>query len=170
MVITAKFASVCPSCNNRIAVGSKVEWTKGEKAKHVSCPQTSSAPVAKTERQPRLPDLVGEKGPYGVAFEGSKHSRDNGIPLGTLVWTRMGAAKVPVAMVVVGYAPARWLSEEHAEDMGHYGMRSGYHGTEYRRAATLLEYATLMGKDPREGGACLDVVRAIAAALQQVAA
>lgn len=37
MIITAKFASVCPCCSARIAVGSKVEWSKGEKARHVTC-------------------------------------------------------------------------------------------------------------------------------------
>jgi hypothetical protein len=43
MVITAKFASVCPACNARIEVGSKVEWSKGEKARHVSCGGSSAA-------------------------------------------------------------------------------------------------------------------------------
>lgn len=43
MVITAKFASVCPACNARIEVGSKVEWTKGEKARHVSCGSSTAA-------------------------------------------------------------------------------------------------------------------------------
>ncbi len=37
MIITAKFASVCPCCSTRIAVGSKVEWSKGAKAVHVAC-------------------------------------------------------------------------------------------------------------------------------------
>ncbi|OGR95483.1 MAG: hypothetical protein A2V88_15340 [Elusimicrobia bacterium RBG_16_66_12] len=37
MTITAKFASVCPCCNVRIQPGSKVEWTKGSKARHVAC-------------------------------------------------------------------------------------------------------------------------------------
>jgi hypothetical protein len=37
MTITAKFASVCPCCNVRIAVGTKVEWSKGNKARHVAC-------------------------------------------------------------------------------------------------------------------------------------
>ena len=37
MVITAKFASTCPKCSKPIAIGSKVEWAKGEKAKHVDC-------------------------------------------------------------------------------------------------------------------------------------
>lgn len=49
MVITAKFASVCPACNARIEVGSKVEWSKGEKARHVSCgSSTAAAPQSST--------------------------------------------------------------------------------------------------------------------------
>lgn len=46
MIITAKFASVCPCCSNRIAVGSKVEWSKGEKAKHVNCASATPATAA----------------------------------------------------------------------------------------------------------------------------
>lgn len=37
MTITAKFASICPCCNVRITPGTKVEWTKGSPARHVSC-------------------------------------------------------------------------------------------------------------------------------------
>lgn len=37
MLITAKFSSTCPCCLATIAVGSKVEWTKGSKAMHVGC-------------------------------------------------------------------------------------------------------------------------------------
>lgn len=37
MIITAKFASVCPKCSKSIAVGSKVEWERGGKAAHVDC-------------------------------------------------------------------------------------------------------------------------------------
>ena len=40
MVITAKFASVCPCCSNRITPGIKVEWSKGSEARHVSCVAT----------------------------------------------------------------------------------------------------------------------------------
>jgi hypothetical protein len=43
VVITAKFASVCPCCNGRIQVGSQVEWSKGAKAKHVACPAAPAA-------------------------------------------------------------------------------------------------------------------------------
>lgn len=39
MIITAKFASVCPCCSQRIVPGSKVEWSKGSPAKHTACSQ-----------------------------------------------------------------------------------------------------------------------------------
>ncbi len=37
MIITAKFASTCSCCRQPIAVGSKIEWTKGSPAKHTAC-------------------------------------------------------------------------------------------------------------------------------------
>lgn len=49
MIITAKFASVCPVCSQRIAVGGRVEWSKGDKARHAACAGATaavSAPVA----------------------------------------------------------------------------------------------------------------------------
>jgi hypothetical protein len=39
MIITAKFASTCSCCRQPIAVGSKIEWSKGSPAKHVACSQ-----------------------------------------------------------------------------------------------------------------------------------
>jgi hypothetical protein len=54
MMITAKFASVCPCCRQPIQVGSKVEWTKGSKARHVACtgsPAQSSAPARRSPRR-----------------------------------------------------------------------------------------------------------------------
>lgn len=44
MIITAKFASVCPSCSSRIAIGDKVEWSKGSKAAHVACAGGAKVP------------------------------------------------------------------------------------------------------------------------------
>jgi hypothetical protein len=37
MVITAKFSSKCPVCSNPIAPGDRVEWSKGEVARHLAC-------------------------------------------------------------------------------------------------------------------------------------
>jgi hypothetical protein len=49
MIITAKFASTCPCCAKPIAVGSKINWSKGTKASHVEC---GSAPANATTREP----------------------------------------------------------------------------------------------------------------------
>lgn len=54
MKITAKFASTCPCCNVRIAVGSSVEWVKGSPARHVACANTPIAATT-TSRQARRP-------------------------------------------------------------------------------------------------------------------
>ena len=37
MIIIAKFSSTCPVCSASIAIGSKVEWSKGARARHVAC-------------------------------------------------------------------------------------------------------------------------------------
>jgi hypothetical protein len=49
MTITARFASVCARCGNRIEVGSKIEWERGQKAVHSEL----CKPVAEVER-PRI--------------------------------------------------------------------------------------------------------------------
>ena len=48
MIITAKFASTCPCCSARITVGSKVEWSKGSPARHVTCSAGTTALTAAT--------------------------------------------------------------------------------------------------------------------------
>lgn len=51
MIISAKFSSMCPTCNGHIEPGSRVEWSKGEKARHVAC----SAGVASAAAAPVSP-------------------------------------------------------------------------------------------------------------------
>ena len=56
MIISAKFASVCPCCSSRIAVGSKIEWSKGSKAVHVGCagkPAAAGTTVTVSRPAPR---------------------------------------------------------------------------------------------------------------------
>ncbi len=48
MIITAKFASTCPCCSAPIAVGAKVEWSKGSRARHVTCTAGTTALTAAT--------------------------------------------------------------------------------------------------------------------------
>lgn len=47
MTITAKFPGACPCCNGRINPGDKVEWSKGEKARHASCSSSSATASAR---------------------------------------------------------------------------------------------------------------------------
>jgi hypothetical protein len=59
MVITARFASTCPRCNNPIAVGSSVNWERGSKATHTQCPaaRAAAAPAAPAARRLNLADV-----------------------------------------------------------------------------------------------------------------
>jgi hypothetical protein len=53
MIINAKFQSVCPICSNIINVGEKVEWSKGQKAKHEKCFQSEQEKIKEEwENQP----------------------------------------------------------------------------------------------------------------------
>lgn len=54
MIITAKFAGFCSCCNSTIAVGSKVEWTKGSKARHVACTGSVATAQARGPRRSAL--------------------------------------------------------------------------------------------------------------------
>lgn len=57
MTITAKFPGTCPTCGNHIHVGDKVEWAKGEKARHTDCGAAKSAPAT----QPRPANAATDK-------------------------------------------------------------------------------------------------------------
>ncbi len=52
MIITAKFAGRCACCSQPIAVGSKIEWSKGAPAQHEACAGTVTT-VASRVRAPR---------------------------------------------------------------------------------------------------------------------
>src|SRR5262245_44192324 len=65
MTITAKFASFCPLCRNRIEVGTSVNWERGSKATHVDCPP-AAAPTA-----PAAPRLSVEDAGVYVTADGT---------------------------------------------------------------------------------------------------
>lgn len=46
MQITAKFSSTCPACGGQIDVGATVEWAKGRRATHVTCPVRAASTLA----------------------------------------------------------------------------------------------------------------------------
>lgn len=52
MQITAKYASTCPDCGGAIALGSEVEWERGEKARHVKCPERSGLRLIQNQGGP----------------------------------------------------------------------------------------------------------------------
>ena len=54
MIITAKYASVCPSCEKKIKIGSRVKWERGEKATHAGCERivVASGPSPVATREP----------------------------------------------------------------------------------------------------------------------
>jgi len=55
MTIRAKFPGTCPRCGQPIQVGDSIEWERGRRARHTTCPQTESVgEVASTEPTIRL--------------------------------------------------------------------------------------------------------------------
>ncbi len=108
-----------------------------------------AVPPRKTaERVPTGPKQVGDcSGSLCSQFEGSKQNRSPGFELGQVKWIKDGADRV--AVVVVGWHAATWLSGDVAEDMGHYDVKSGYYGTLYYRLATLAEAQALQEVSPR---------------------
>lgn len=73
MTITAKYSSICPACGHGIIPGTQVEWSKGTKARHTSCPVGSVA-IPKAQRSirsrkgtpPAGPELRNDRDPYRV--------------------------------------------------------------------------------------------------------
>lgn len=161
MTITAKFASVCPCCNGRIQPGTKVEWAKGSKARHVECP-SNSEPAKARAAAPRLPKLIGQTSECMVTFEGTKSSRESRRSVGDAAWIKDGGERV--AMICVGWEPARWVSADALEDNGNYayGGRGAYLGTDYFRPATREEYEALQVSTPRLDGVCSEARAAVA--------
>jgi hypothetical protein len=70
MIISAKFASFCPCCKTRIALGERIEWSRGSTARHVACsatgaPATTSAPrTARRTRGARYCEGWGADNPH----------------------------------------------------------------------------------------------------------
>lgn len=96
--------------------------------------------------------LVGERGSYQSQYEADKHDRTPGKDFGTAAWLRHRGQLI--AVVLVGYEPARYVRGEDAEDMGHYGVENGYYGVAHYRAATTEEYAELQSRSFRTAGVC----------------
>lgn len=159
MIIQAKFASTCPKCGHPIPVGEKIEWVRGAKATHVTCPTTSSAPP-RTTAAPKIPAV--EVAPYIRAEKWAPCKRTALADLtgdvlvsravkSTRPWAgiRKGAAVEPVilageAFFVVAQT-AEYESAEMNEDAGDMSG-AGWHVTLYLRRATDEEAAPALAK------------------------
>ena len=65
MTITARFASTCPTCRQPIALGARIEWTKGEKARHTTCQPAHVAVSSRRVRRERDHEDCLSMGPCG---------------------------------------------------------------------------------------------------------
>lgn len=170
MVITAKFASVCPVCGGRIAVGTSVEWSKGERAAHVACKAGAAAPVAPkaakaAPAKSSLPSVT--EAPYVRYEKWAPCKRVNlRSAVGTVListeskrapWAviRQGAEGSDVreigAFVVVAQTE-RWESQEANEDYGDMSG-AGWQVQLYLRRATEAEAAPVIAKAATERAA-----------------
>jgi hypothetical protein len=155
MVISAKFASTCPKCGQPIRMGTRIDWSKGCKAKHVECPSGESAAPAKHRKSASksASEPTREAAPF-VRYERWEpctraELRDTtgdvriACPSDTWATVRDGATATSVtegdAFVVVAQA-ARYQSQEENEDCG--DMRgANWQVTLYLRRATDEEAA-----------------------------
>lgn len=92
--------------------------------------------------------LVGKRSELCADFTGSKHNRKPNESIGDSQWLKHNGERI--AVVLVGFELASYLRSDDAEDMGHYGVKSGYYGVKYFRPATLDEYQALQVRAPRE--------------------
>lgn len=163
MQITAKFSSTCPKCGQYISVGTRVEWSGGARAVHVSCPTASAPERAPAKTTPKPPPAKKEpsivEAPYasGEKWEPCKRTHLADLTGNVLVaketkrgWARLrdGAEGAPVvagtAFVVVGQT-SYYESAEQNEDMGDMSG-AGWHVTLYLRHATAEEAAPALEK------------------------
>lgn len=97
--------------------------------------------------------LVGEQGQYTARFTASRGNRLPTEQIGAATWLRHAGQRI--AVVLVGYHSATYLRSDDAEDMGEYGLESGWYGTAYYRAATRAEFEALQASTPRQDGVCI---------------
>lgn len=107
--------------------------------------------------------LVGVAGEYQAQFAADRHDLTPGCVLGSASWLRHGSVRI--AVVLAGYETATYVRSEDAEDMGHFGIESGWYGMGHYRAATVEEYEALQAASARADGMCVPVGQAVVMAL-----
>lgn len=157
MIINARFSSACPRCGQPIAVGAEVEWSRGSKAVHVTCPgaRLASAKAAKAPPQATAAAPSVELAPYqrGEKWEPCKRVYlpdttgevrvAKAVKRGAWAILREHATGEPVvegdALIVVKQT-AYYESAEMNEDCGDMSG-PGWHVTLYLRRAAAEEAA-----------------------------
>lgn len=159
MIIVAKYNSSCPKCGTFIDAGTKVEWSKGQKATHVTCPSGEAASskrrdaalVARHTVSHHVPVPNAETAPF-VAYE--KWEPCKRAALGSAVGEQRryegkrgtayergaqnGAQKPAHGCFTVVAQDARYESTEDNEDIGDC-TGPGWQVTLYLRRATPEE-------------------------------
>lgn len=154
MTISAKFSSGCRVCGGRIAVGDRIEWTRGEPAVHAAC--VASRPATMTQRmaervaprRPAAPRPSRSAYPTAPPTEGAHEvsgrrtgRADRRYEVGaTIHGPRVG----PVGGGPDGhyYTVLAARIDAPCEDMGHYDWRE--HA--WVRAATVAEAAPVAAR------------------------
>jgi hypothetical protein len=84
MTITAKYPSTCAACGGKIVPGDKIEWEKGQKARHTKCSTGSTAQAS--DATPAPYKIHGGSGygchgwESGQIVRSEKHLREKGYP------------------------------------------------------------------------------------------
>jgi hypothetical protein len=84
--ITARYASICPTCGQAINPGDKVEWQRGAKATHTACPSAVAKSAPKTPRARRAPRAV----PVGPELRNDRNS----YAVGAVLVAQLGSEEV----------------------------------------------------------------------------
>ncbi len=142
-LITAKFNSRCPVCNEFINAGDQVEWTKGSKAKHPACVKGEQKIAHRSNwrasnTQQSSPRSEGKlEGKYTCVRRGKAAAT-----VGETSWLLKGKDRILVTTV-------GWSTQYVREDGLSFGMPedSGWFTTCYARAATEEEKAPLLAAE-----------------------
>jgi len=143
-IINARFSSVCKRCGSDIVVGSQINWTRGERSTHVTCPTRIKAESKPKDSTPTIdiaPWTAHEK------QEPCKRQYLHDATGETRRYTRApslrssSTAVAPESCVYTVVAQSAWYeSAEMNEDAGDMSG-PGWQITLYLRAATELEIA-----------------------------
>jgi hypothetical protein len=102
MTITAKFSSSCPTCHAPITVGERVEWSRGNPARHLVCPAVTVPGDCEHPQFHRSDCVCAKSFPRGTDADDRSYD----------AWVAEGAS---CSVVVSG----RWVADTDADDQSY---------------------------------------------------